>query len=257
MFCCVVLYRFGISLKGILYILISEVRSIYVILSRRIMTYKSLEDFYAKLEEVIKEIQNGQFTTLDCFLERVQYYAYIDIHSIRKSICNNYNIHLKFYKRCNSVENNFLTVNNNFASNNVKMLMKNKLFSKSAIPDLIVIDSSHYNRRQKHTFLKLSELVIKELQKSLSDMILYKFPFSFGISTNLTSCDIIDTKFDLRKQIEENSQIINKFVKSSHHLDLLNLIEENKEILCTLSDTYNQQKQNILDKLNYCNLLLS
>lgn len=221
------------------------------------MTYKSLEDFYAKLEEVTKEIQYGHFTTLDCFLERVQYYAYIDIHSIRKSICNNYNIHLKFYKRCNSVENNFLTVNNNFASNNVKMLMKNKLFSKSAILDLIVTDKTTYNRRLKLGFLKMSKFVINELQNSLSDMILYKFPFTFEITTNLTSCDIIDTKFDLKKQIEENSQIINKFAKSSNHLDLLNLIEENMEILCTLSDTYNQPRQNILDKLNYCNLLLS
>lgn len=137
------------------------------------------------------------------------------------------------------------------------MLMKNKLFSKSAIPDLIVADNATFNRRLKLSFLKLSELVISELQYSLSDMILYKFPFTFQISTSLTSCDIIDTKFDLRKQIEENSQIINKFAKSSNHLDLLNLIEENKEILFTLSDSYNQQKQTILDKLNYCNLLLS
>lgn len=137
------------------------------------------------------------------------------------------------------------------------MLMKNKLFSKSAIPENPVTDKTIYNRRQKVSFLRCSKLVINELQTSLSDMILYKFPFTFAISTNLTSCDIIDTKFDLRKQIEENSQIINKFVKSSNHLDLLNLIEENMEILCTMSDTYNQEKPCILDKLNYCNLLLS
>lgn len=138
--------------------------------------------------------------------------------------------------------------------------MKNKLFSKSAIPELIVANTNTtYSQRQRLTFLQWSKLVIKELEGNLSDIILYKFPFTFEISTNLTSCDIIDTKFNLRKQIEANSQIINKFVnvKSFNHLDLLNLIEENKEILCTLSDTYNQPRQNILDKLNYCNLLLS
>lgn len=218
-----------------------------------------MEDFYAKLEEVTRQIQNGQFTTLDNFLKRVQYYTYIDIHSIRKCICNNYNIHLKYYKRCNSVEKNFMAVNNSFAADGVKTLMHNKLFSKSAVPIVKAIDKTIYNIKQKVTFLKYSKLVIDELQHSLSDMILYKFPFTFNIAENLTSCDIIDTKFDLRKQIEENSQIINKFVKSSNHMELLNLIEENKKFLCYLSDSdsYNQQKQNLFDKFNYCNLLLS
>lgn len=216
-------------------------------------------DFYAKLEEITKEIQNGQFTTLECFLNRVQYYTYIDIHSIRKCICNNYNIHLKYYKRCNSVESNFMSANNIFATNNVRSLIKDKLFSKSAVPVVKAIEKVIYNRKQRNNFLKYSKLVIKELEHSLADMILYMFPITKNIAENLTSCDIIDTKFDLRKQIEENSQIINKFVKSYNHMELMNLIEENMEILCTLTDSnsYNQQKQMIFDRFNYCNLLLS